>query len=376
MEYTVYIGAAAAVVCILLLWSNRTLRIRKDEQEKELLLAQQRLRQLEDQQNSADQEKREYIMQVEQLRQLLGSRDQRIAQLESEEKQRQRDVEQQVQELDSARKLLEQERERVLVSERERQQQEAENRDRQWALHEQETVKLIRELAGRGDLYFPCYDNTSLPEGFDQSLKPDVLIRFLDQYVIFDAKLSKSQNLQAYLLQQAKTTAKKLSASAERELVFQTVFFVVPSMDIGSLKTLSCYEDGYRFFFIPPESAEPILSLFKRLETYEFAEAWNPQEREQIVQVLASLEHHIRHQNAVHVLSVLKGIQALEAKDVLDEQMHRDIMEKRKSIRIENFTPSSLRRLIQDDKALRDEVLRIMSPKPPAVDSDDLAGIE
>ncbi len=374
------VSAAAAVLLGLAVLHLRkrldTYGKRREELEREALLAGQKLRQMEDQQVSFSQEKRELAVQLEEYRQRVARRDQRITQYESEEQQRKRDLDQRIRELHQARESLEQERERIIFAERKHAEEQQNHRDRQWALHEQNTLRILRELCGRTDLYFPSFDNTDLPDGFDRSLKPDFLIRFLDQYVIFDAKLSKSQNLQSYLAGQAKQTARKIAGSSEKDLMYRVVFFVVPAADLEGLKTLSYYEEGFQFFCIPPEALEPILMFFKRLESYEFAQAYNPQEREQIVQVIAALEHHIRHQNAVHIISALRGIQSLEVKDVLDDDMKQSVLDKRKSIRIENFTPSSLRRLMHDDQALREEILRIISPQPAPVEKEDFQDLE
>ncbi len=376
------IGAGLLASLGLLLWGMhlrgalKLAEYRRDELEQQRRLDEQSLRQLEQQQRTDQEEKRDLSLRLEQARQQLALAQQELAGLRHAEQQRLREQEQRIRDLEEARAALTDQRERIIEEQRQRRQQEQENRDRQWALHEQQTLSLLRELTSRNDLYFPFYDNTQLPEDFDQGLKPDSMIRFLDQYVIFDAKLSKSQNLQAYLASQAKQTAGKLAASAERDQIYPRVFFIVPSMAVGGLKTLSYYEQGYRFYCISPEALEPILQMFKCLEQYEFADMYNPQEREQIVHVLASLEHHIRHQNAVNVLSALRGIDSLEAADALDGELRQAVDDRRRDIRTQRFTPTSLKRLMNHDEQVRNEILRIVSPKPAAMEEEDLDELE
>ena len=320
----------------------------------------------------AEKERRERSDALETARNTLSVYERRVYDLEGELRRRQAEVDQRIGELNQVRLSLEQEQRRIVEEQQRRRRSEEENRNRLWALHEQETLRRFRELCGRSELYFPCYDNSTLPDDFDASLKPDAMIRFLDQYVIFDAKHSSSQNLQGYIAGQVQLTARKLSRCSIKDQFYPRLFFVIPSMDIGGLKTLSYYEGGFHFHCICPESLEAVLNLFKLLEQYEFAESCNPQQREHIIRVIAALQQHIRHQNAVHVLSALRGIQALAAQDMLDKDMQLAVDDIRRSMRIENFTPSEVKRLIQDDQALREELLRLVEPGQAPVDEQEI----
>ncbi len=353
--------AAAAGLLVITRRHNREIKAL----QQELLQERQRM-------NHTESERRGLSGQLEAARRSLSGSERRIYELEGELRRRQAEVDQRIGELHQARLSLEQERQRIIEEDQRKRKLEEENRTRLWALHEQETQRKLRELCGRSELSFLSFDNSSLPGDFDASLKPDFMIRFLDQYVIFDAKHSASQNLSGYIAGQAQLTARKLSRSAQQDQFYPRIFFVIPSLDIGALKTLSFYEGGYHFHCICPESLEAVLVLFKLLEQYEFAASCNPQDREHIVRVIAALQQQIRYQNAVNVISSFRGIQALSSQEVLDSDMRRCIDDIRRNMRIENFTPSQLKRLIQDEQALREELLTLVTPQKASVEEEDM----
>lgn len=317
-------------------------------------------------------EKRELELKLDQVRQQLSEAQQHIARYEQSELQTRKNLDDRIRDLVQAREALAEERSRVLEEEKRVQEEADANRTRIWALHEQQCIARLRELCERSDLYFASFDNTNLPDDFDPSLKPDFLIRFSGQYVLFDAKHSQSQPLQTYLSSQAKQTAGKLAGSATSEQVYPAVFFVVPSIDVGTLKTSSWFEKGFMFYAVSPEALEPVLAMFKRLEQYEFAEAFDPKDRERIVQFIASQEHHIRHQNAVHVLSALRGLQILSKRQLIPEQMKQEIDDCLKRIRTENFSPAALQKLMHNRDTAKEELLRLTEVQKPPVTEEEL----
>ncbi len=318
------------------------------------------------------QEKRDAEFRLDQARQQISELQQHLTRYEQSEHQARRLLEDKIRDLVQAREALTDERSRVLAEEKRAREESDANRNRIWALHEQQCISRLRELCERSDLYFPSYDNMHLPEDFDPSLKPDFLIRFSDQYVLFDAKHTQSQLLQTYLSSQAKQTAGKLTGSISSEQVYPVLFFVVPSIDVGTLKTSSWFEQGYTFYAVSPEALEPVLAMFKRLEQYEFAEAFDPKDRERVVQFIATLEHHIRHQNAVHVLSAIRGLKALAKEQSLPEKMKQDIDDCLRRIRTESFPPSSLQKLMHSRNAAGEELLRMIAPQEPPVAEEEL----
>ncbi|MCK5156257.1 MAG: hypothetical protein KAQ69_07510 [Spirochaetales bacterium] len=296
--------------------------------------------------------------------------------LESRELSRKQELSRQMTELENSRKTLELERERIIADEKQRIAETEENRNRIWAMHEQVSIIRMRDICRKPEYMFSSFDNTSLPEEFDQTLKPDFMIEFLDQYVIFDAKLSKSTNLQTYMQNQVKNTVKKIKTSPNVQDIYKTVFFVVPTIDVSLLKTVSYYEDGYNFFVIPIEAFEPVAAIFRKLKDYDLAEAYDPQERENIVNLIAAFDSHIRQQNAVNILNTLRGLKVMAEKQTLPPDLSASVEERRKTMRLDTYKPTDLRRLMSDPQTQIDEIVSLVTPGEPAVGKDAVQSIQ
>ena len=298
----------------------------------------------------------------------------RLTDIETRRETERAELKERIRELEKTRRLLEAEQQRIGAEELERRRQEEENRDRMWNVHEREVISRMAGICRKQEISLPCYDNTSLPEDLDPALKPDFLIRLLGQYVIFDAKVSRSQNLQAYLSAQVKKTAEKLNTSKDSHLIYRQVFFVVPATEIPSLKQTSWFEQGYTFFVISFDAFEPVVTSMKRLEDYEFTDRFDPQERETIVTLIASFEQHIRQQNAGNIISTLRGLSVLAGSAGLPGDMAEEVENRRRNIRIENFRPSELKKLTDDPEYQIREIARLVRPAGPEVGTEELTG--
>lgn len=290
--------------------------------------------------------------------------------LENREEQRVKEIDRQLRELEQTRKSLEQERGRVIADEKQRLLRAEENRNRMWAMHEQESIARMREICRKPEYSFPCFDNTSLPEGFDRALKPDFMVEFLDQYIIFDAKLSKSESLQAYLQNQVKMTAKKIKNSSSVNHIYSAVFFVVPSADSFSVRNTTFYEEGYTFYILPVEAFEPVIAVFRKLRDYDLAGAYDPQEREQVINLIAAFDNHIRQQNAVNILNTLRGIKVMAEKRTLPQELAEAAEKRRKTIRLDSYRPTDLLRLMDNPRDQLAEIAELIQPAAPDIDRE------
>jgi len=285
----------------------------------------------------------------------------RVATFEAEEKRKDREHQTSLEKLEAAQKSLERERERVTRADAARQEQEMEERDRLWAEHEHTVVAHLTELCRKPQYGFTCYDNANLPEGFHGSLKPDVLIEFIGQYVIFDAKVSKASNMQTYIADQVKKTATKVKGKKD---IYPTVFLVIPTHAVGELKKLSYYEDGFSFFVVSPEALEPILATLKRIANYEFAQEMDPQQRENLVDILAHLDFHISTRNAVDWHLMQHGIATLAKIRETDPELLTEVLVKREKIRNINFNTSDVKELVANPERVQERLLELTQPHP------------
>lgn len=273
--------------------------------------------------------------------------------------------------LENCRKAFLEERQRVIAEDIERCKEQEANRDRLWNMHETESILKMKEICQKPNLLVPSYDNNNLPDDFDTQLKPDFMVRLLDQYMVFDPKLSKPENLQTYLASQSKKTAEKFRKSPSFERIYKSVFFIVPSLALQYLRQFSFYEQGFMFYVIPTESFEPVLTTLKRLEDYELADKYDPQERENIVNLIAAFEQHIRQQNATNILGTLRGIRVLGEKQLIPEEVADAIEAARKKIKVENPRPAELKKLIDNPDAQIEEVARMLKAPKPNLDASD-----
>jgi len=285
----------------------------------------------------------------------------RITKFEAHQEQLEKNMEEKFEKAESMREAFEDEKRRIRHEDEEREQREREERDRMWAEHENNIVSLLTDLCKKPQLSFTSFDNTNLPEGFHGTLKPDFMIEFLGQYVIFDAKVSKSENMQIYIRDQVKKTAGKVKGKQEK--IYPTIFLVIPTDAITELKKLSYYEEGFSFFIVSPEALAPILASLKKIESYEFAQGMDPQERENVVDLVAQFDFHISSRNAVDFLLMQHGLETLAKTEQIDPELARDAAIKKAKMRSLAFNSAEHKQLAANPELLREKMQEFVKPK-------------
>ncbi len=275
---------------------------------------------------------------------------------EQQEKEHARGLEK----IDAAERALKEERQRILESEVKAKQIAEEERDRLWNDHENAVIATLTDLCKLPHLQFTSYSNNNLPDDFDGSLKPDFLIEFLDQYVIFDAKASKAQSLQTYIDDAVKKTADKVRKNAK---IYPHIFLVVPTEAIGELKKLIYAKDEYYFYIVSREALAPILASLRRISTYELAETLDPQKRENIINMIAELAAHISYRNAHEILLTKMGAVTLERVSQIDPEIAGDVEQKKAEKKISQLAPSEIKRLATSLSEQNLEMQQLTSPK-------------
>ena len=111
------------------------------------------------------------------------------------------------------------------------------------------------------------------------------------------------------------------------------------------------------------------MSAFKRVTLYEDIEMLDPKERENIIHLLASYDHHLRKQNAVNILATLEGVKVMNSKKDLDPEFLTEIEATQRKMRIENFKPTDLKRLTQSSEIQMEKTVNdLIEPKLADVD--------
>ncbi len=279
---------------------------------------------------------------------------------EEEEARKQAEFDKKINKLEQAEKALEDERIRVRREDEARLLEQEKQRDRIWADHEVNVINTLSDLCKLPEYGFTTFTNNNLPDGFSGTLKPDFMIEFLDQYVIFDAKVSKADNLQTYINTQVKSTTNKVSGNQN---IYPTIFFVVPTHAIGELKQTYFYEKGYAYYVISPEAIGPVLASLKKVSNYEFAEQLSPQDRDGIVNLIAEFDHHINFRNAYELVLTQMGVNVLQKADNLNEEIKQEVELKKSKMRLETPTPTQLKQLMMDRENQQVKIEKFVAPK-------------
>ena len=260
----------------------------------------------------------------------------------------------------NALKALDEERQRVTKEDQDRQRLREEERDRIWGEHENDVISALLDLCKLPQFQFTCYTNKTLPDEFDGSLKPDFLIEFLDQYVIFDAKASKAQSLQTYIDDAVRKTADKVRKNKN---IYPHVFLVVPSQAISELKKVIYPKDELIFYVISREALAPILASLKRISTYELAEQLDPQKRENIINMIAELVTHISYRNAHELILTRMGADTVERIQHIDPDLAEEIDQKQSEKKMTQLTMSEIKRLASSVSEQKNAASQLASPK-------------
>lgn len=290
-----------------------------------------------------------------------------ISNYENTEKQRKKESDNIVAELTKARDEFNKEKERVKSEESERKRQEEEERDRLWAEHENLVKANLAELCKKPEFSFQSYDNTNLPEDLDSKIEPDFMINFLDEYVVFDAKKSKSNNLQNYISNQVKDTVQKYKKSSK---IHKTIFFVIPTEAMKVLKKNYFYEQGYTFYVIPPEACVVILACLKKITAYEITEHLDPAKRENLITLIAELDHYITFRSSTDILLAKSGINVQKHAKQLCPDFEEEIDYKKKSKRLVGLNMAEIKRLMTDTQTQENEINKLTSPKSEVETND------
>lgn len=283
----------------------------------------------------------------------------RVAKFETTEEQRQKRQEDLTLKLEEARSALEDEKRRIRRDDELKQAEALQERDRMWNEHEQTVNAALREICQKPQYAFRAFDNANLPEGFDGSLKPDYMIEFLGQHIVFDAKVTRSQDINNYIREAVKSTAKKVKGNPA---IYPVIFLVIPTDAVAEMKQLTFVEGGFTFFVISPDALEPILASFKKITAYELADQFDPQERESIVNWIAELDFHINARNSFDVLLAEMGAKMLTDTRRLNPELAEEVGRRQEKMKAPTLPPSEMKRLISSIVVRTEKIAELTEP--------------
>jgi dihydroxyacetone kinase-like predicted kinase len=178
---------------------------------------------------------------------------------------------------------------------------------------------------------------------------------------VFDAKVSKAQNLQSYVDDQVKKTADKMKRS---DKIYPHIFLVVPTEAISELKKIIYAKDQYTFYVVSREALSPILASLKRITTYELAETLDPQKRENIINTLAELVTQINMTSATSLITTKRGVEVISRMQQTDPELASEVDQKTKEKMISAYSSVEIKRLASSITAQNAEISSLGSPKP------------
>lgn len=287
----------------------------------------------------------------------------------NEEEQRKIEHDDKLNKLESARVALEKETERTRNEAEEKQRKEIEALGHVWKEHEDKVIAKLAELCQRQDISFMFHDNKNLPSDWDGKLKPDFMLQFLGQYLIFDAKLSQNpEGLQNYISnQQVDSTYNKVKNNSK---IYPTLYLVVPSEAIGFINQFHYYVHGYNFFIITTEALEPLLLNLKEITKYDLADSFDPQDRESIINAISELDYHINLRNAADLTLTQWGVETLERVKNFNTDLSKDVTLKKEKMDIKAINKSHLKGYMASIKAQQEEINRLSTPVAPVQEKD------
>ena len=139
---------------------------------------------------------------------------------------------------------------------------------------------------------------------------------------------------------------------------------MVPTQAISELKKHHYIVDGYHVFIVAPEALPAILACLKHITLYEFAEQMDPQQRENIVQIVADLDFHINVRNAADIVFTKMGADLLERTQRMDPGLAEEVAIKKQPLHAKvGVSTAELKKLVSNLTAQNMEIQKLVSPK-------------
>lgn len=241
--------------------------------------------------------------------------------------------------LESAKKLFEEEKEKNQKEKLNLLEEQLEEKNKVWIHHENSVIYKIKELCKKPDLDFEFFDNKNTPKEFSNNLKPDCMVKFIDQYIVFDAKFSNQKNPQTYFKDQIKKTAEKYK---NLKNIYSSCFFIIPNNRLEEVKENYFFEDRFNFFIVPYFALETLLFLIKKTVNYAKFSKITTEDRENIINLIANFDSHINFQNTVNKVFIDKSKNLENFKNRLKTDLKREIRTKIENLPLQTIKPSEL----------------------------------
>jgi hypothetical protein len=203
-------------------------------------------------------------------------------QLLTEEDMRRNKHEQDINTLNAIRGKIENDRDTELALLHQQEISRLEILKSNWKIHEDDVKQTLLAICSK--------HNIDYVEKAPFKGEPDNLLKIANEYVVFDAKSPKGDDLNNFsnYLQKQTEEVKKYS---RQENVKRWLFFVIPSNCYAVIRKPVYNLSDYDVFIVTKDSLEPIILSLKKIEDYELVDQLSPQERENICRILGKFAH-------------------------------------------------------------------------------------
>jgi len=218
--------------------------------------------------------------------------------------------------LDQATKSFEDKEQRLLQEKEARENEKLEKMKRQWQDHEKNTEEEIERLCSR--LRINYIKNPPLQK------KPDNTIEIAGEFIIFDAKSPKTDDLNNFP-DYIKSQAKTLNKYTDQEKVKKDIFLVVPSNTLEYISQLRMTMSGFNVYVIAKDSIELVLVSLKKIEDIDLAGKLDPRDRENLISIVSNFAYFVGRNGRINLeigeysVNLIEQMRTLVPKDFYEE---------------------------------------------------------
>ena len=273
-----------------------------------------------------------------------------LAKIKEVEDKKQEEYEHKITEINSLKEQMDEDRKRIQQDREEEIEKRYEVMKETWQKHEEAVEQYMKNICNRHQVEY--VEKSKVP--FKGS--PDNTVKICEEYVIFDAKSPRSDDLDnfpTYL----KTQAESVKKYAKIKDVKKDIFLVVPNNTIEKINNFYYNMADYNVYIVTEDSLEPILLSLRKIEEYEFAEKLSPEERENICRVIGRFAHVTKRKIQIDTFFSNEFIGILSKCDSLPDDVLKKAIEFEKSDKLN--PPMEKRAKLISKKDLKKETKKV-----------------
>ena len=221
---------------------------------------------------------------IEHLQEKDKFQSQKLTEFETTKEQRQRDYEKNMEKILKLEENFQNREEKLEEHKKDEIEKRFEDMKKTWRIHEDLVEQVIKQICKKYTIDY--ISKTKVP--FKGS--PDNCIQIANEYIIFDAKSPKDENLDNFP-KYVKAQVDQAKKYAKESSVKKDIFLVVPTNTIDEIKQLSYNMVDYSVYIITIDALEPIILSLQKIEDYEFTDQLSPEERQNICRIIGKFAH-------------------------------------------------------------------------------------